>query len=118
MSGQFFDDEPVHVGDIGVELLVEFYDLDADGNVVAYDLTGQTLLKLKMLKPSGALVQKDLSVVGAPTAGIARYVTASSGDLDELGEWKLQGYVEKGTTPRLHTAVTALRVEGNLEAAP
>lgn len=118
MSGEFFDDEPVHVGDIGVELLVTFYDYDAAGNVVAFDLTGNTVLKLKMLKPSGALALKDLAVVGAATDGVAHYVTTAAGDLDEFGEWTLQGYVEKGATPRLHTAITPLRVEGNLEAAP
>lgn len=118
MSGDFLDEERVHVGDIGVELLVEFYDFDADGNVVPFDLTGQTLLKLKMLKPSGALDEKPMTVVGLPTAGVAHYVTAAAGDLNEIGDWKLQGYVEKGGTPRLHSAITAIRVEGNLEAAP
>jgi hypothetical protein len=58
------------------------------GNGVGANLTGATLLQLKLKKPSGIVVVKDGTIVNV-TAGTWSY-SWLAGDLDEDGTWWVQ----------------------------
>jgi len=72
-----------YVGDIGTAIIVD----------VCSDITGATLAALNVTKPDGTAVQW----VGAvyDTTKIRYYVTVD--DFDQVGEYRLQAYVEMPT---------------------
>jgi len=108
----------IHLGDIGTIFEIEFTDCDTTVDPVVttpVDLTGATVLEFKFLKPSGTLVTKTAVVFGAATDGVARYTTVLD-DLDELGNWKVQGYVEL-PTGKWHSDTDKFKVHANLLGA-
>jgi hypothetical protein len=76
-----------YIGAIGVEFRID----------TGYDLAGDTLLQLKLRKPSGEEVNWTATAYDTTTL---TYTTVS-GDLDEAGTWTYQSYVEIGGTPQL-----------------
>ena len=73
----------IYLGDIGTTIIVD----------TGIDLTGATTLELKVQKPSGAESTWTATIADGYTApdGLLQYVT-QSGDLDEVGSWKLQAH--------------------------
>jgi hypothetical protein len=70
----------LYVGDEGTEILVDVGD----------DISTATVLKLKVLKPSGEADTWDGTLVGTT---IIKYIV-QTGDFDESGTYQLQAYVE------------------------
>jgi hypothetical protein len=64
---------------------------DQDGSVV--DVSGATTLTIRFERPDGTTFDKDASLNGDGTDGVLKYVTVD-GDLNGLGFWELQAYVE------------------------
>jgi len=77
----------IHEGDIGTLFKATF----KDGTTVV-DISTATTKQLIFKKPSGSELEKDASFYTDGTDGILTYTTVS-GDLDEIGTWKVQGYV-------------------------
>jgi len=77
----------IHKNDIGVQFTVTLLD-DTD----AVDLSSASTLQLLFKKPGGSLLTKTASFVTDGTDGKIKYTTIS-GDLDEVGSWKLQAYI-------------------------
>lgn len=88
----------VRLDDIGTEFRVQLR--DQDGSVV--DLTGSSSRKIYLTKPDGSVLEKvailgsteDPLLVGSD--GWMHYISIS-GDIDQVGEWWFEGYVEFGT---------------------
>jgi len=74
-------DKKIYVGDIGTGIILESGE----------DLTDQTTLEIRYIKPSGVSGTWDAMVHSTNTQAI--YGTVD-GDLDEDGLWKFQLYVE------------------------
>lgn len=77
----------IHQNDIGTVFRCTIYD-----NTTLVDISGATTKQLIFKKPSGDKLTKSASFYTDGTDGILTYTTVS-GDLDEIGTWKLQGYV-------------------------
>ena len=73
----------VFVGDIGTEIALD----------CGAPLTGASLLRIVVKKPSGAIVNWT-AVADGPNG--LRYVT-QAGDLDQAGDWQLQAFVQLPT---------------------
>lgn len=84
--------DEIHKGDIGTKLGVIFHE---DAAVV--DISTATAKKIIFWKPDGTNFTKD----GAFTAqvgvdGKIYWQTTLATDLDQVGNWKRQGYIEMG----------------------
>ncbi len=97
----------VHLNDIGTLFRLELTDGD-----IAVDISGATTKQIKLKKPDGTVLTKAAVFSTDGTDGKMFYQTIS-GDIDETGEWLIQGYVVLGTGT-WNTSVHAFRVFENL----
>jgi hypothetical protein len=98
----------IHVGDIGTVFTVTI--LDQDSAVV--DISSATTKNMIFKKPDGTKVTKTGVFVSDGTDGKMKYTTVS-GDIDAYGEWKLQGFIDLGST-EWYTDFTKFTVHRNL----
>lgn len=100
----------IHVGQIGVVLTGTVK--DEDGNAV--DISGATTKQFIFGKPPNYSIKntRDAAYVTDGTDGKIKY-TSQSGDLDEAGKWKMQGYVVKGASV-LYTDIKYFQVYDNI----
>jgi len=77
----------IYKGDIGTVFTVTVY----SGNAVK-PISTATTKTIKFKKPSGLVVSKAGSFVTDGSDGQYQYTTVE-GDLDEAGDWEIQGYV-------------------------
>jgi hypothetical protein len=83
-----------HIGDVGLELVVEVVAWDADAQEYApVDISAATIKKIYLTDPSGTTTAKDAEFDTDGTDGLLKYTT-QSGDLSRAGRWKIQGFVE------------------------
>jgi hypothetical protein len=85
--------ETIHVGVIG--LVIELEVLDENGD--PKDLSSASVLEIKLRAPGGSTTTYTAVLSGDGTDGKMRYVTASADDLDTVGQWTKQGYIEVGS---------------------
>jgi len=78
----------LRVGDIGV--IIERTIKDQDGNIV--DVSAASTKEIIFVKPNNAKLTKAAAFSTNGTDGKIKYVTVS-GDLDGVGDWKIQGRV-------------------------
>lgn len=97
------------LNDIGTLLQITI--IDAQTNLPR-DISSAIVLKLLLMKPSGALLEKAAEFVTDGTDGKIKYILVS-GDLNEAGPWQIQGYIEIGSD-ELHSEIEEFTVEGNL----
>lgn len=79
--------DTVHVGDNNTTFSVIF---TSSGSPV--DLTGATVYRIYFRKPDNTLLTKTATLSATPTDGTISANLGSS-DLDQAGQWILQGYV-------------------------
>lgn len=99
--------DEIHLNDIGTSFRANLNDCG-----VATDLNGYTVLNMIFSKPDQTTVTKPATIVGVPDSGIIEYVTVD-GDLDQIGSWKVQGYIEL-PTGKWHTDIEKFKVYSNL----
>lgn len=97
----------VHQDQIGMQFKVTLSDAD-----VAVDLSIYTTRQIIFKKPSGSLLTKTASLYTDGTDGIM-YYTSVSGDLDEVGIWKLQCQLTNASESH-RTEIGSFKVYGNL----
>lgn len=81
-------------GEVGKTIQVLFYNKSTGA---ALDISTATVKELRIEKPNGTRVEWAMSFVTDGTDGLARYITASSSDLDLVGQWFVQGHVTSVT---------------------
>jgi len=79
----------IHLNDIGTEFRVEVQDCNENALNISTATTKQLIFK----KPDGVTLTKDADFVTTGSDGLIKYVSAS-GDLDALGTWKIQSYID------------------------
>ena len=97
----------IHANDIGTRFLITVQD---NGEVV--DISNSVSLTLIFRKPSDNLIYRPGTIYASGTDGKMYYDTIA-GDLDETGNWKLQGRVglPSGT---YYTDIHTFKVHCNL----
>lgn len=103
--------DEIHLDDIGTIFEITLYD---EGAIVT-QVSSATLKQIKILKPDGTLMAKTAAFKTDGSDGIIQY-EAISGDLDTLGSYKIQGYVEM-PCGNFHSSIGKFKVHRNLEAA-
>lgn len=101
----------IHLGDIGTIFRVTIKEIDA-GVAATIDISGAITKELIFIKPSRTKVIQTADFTNAGTDGKMQY-TAILGDIDEVGWWSIQGYVEMATG-EWRTNIQQFRVFGNL----
>lgn len=82
-------------------------------NGVPVDISTATLMNIKFRKPgSSTTVVQVASFFTDGTDGYMKYAV-QAGDIDQVGLWRLQGYVEMPTW-KGHTRIGEFEVEENL----
>ena len=83
-----------HVGDIGVELTVDFKTKDCADAIVAVDLSPAGTVITICLRTPGGTVKTFTGVASTCDTfanGTAAYITLSGTDLDVAGVWQISG---------------------------
>jgi len=99
----------IHKSDIGTLFKVTIKDGDTAVDISSASVTKQIVFR----KPSGTLLTKAASFFTDGTDGILTY-TSISGDLNEIGSWKLQAYVVLGSN-EFRSDLASFKVHRNLE---
>jgi hypothetical protein len=99
----------IHKNDIGTMFKVTIRKEDDS----IKDLSSYTTKQLIFKKPSGTILTKTATFLTDGTDGII-YYTSISGDLDEIGAWKLQAYLHDGSSNYRKSNIGAFRVFENL----
>ena len=84
--------EDLHIGDIGTVIKVTVQDKDANCVLTALDVSTATTREFIFKKPSGDKLTVTATFTTDGTDGQIEYTTVD-GDLDEVGEWKIQVYI-------------------------
>jgi len=101
----------IHNGDIGTTFLLTI--TEADGTT-AVDVSTATKLQLIFEDPNGTSLPKTAVLNTTGTDGKIKYVSVA-GDIDVVGTWQVQGYVEFGSgTSKYYSGVTEFLVYDNL----
>jgi hypothetical protein len=95
----------IYKGDIGVEIRVAVVDSDGD----AVDLTLALTKNIIISKPDGSQVTKSASFVNTGSDGLIRYYTTAN-DLDLVGLYEYQGYIELSGVFTGHTEASSFEV--------
>lgn len=97
----------IHINDIGTIFTITVKDGSS-----SVDISSSSTKQVIIKKPGGAKLTKDAAFVTDGTDGQIKY-TIVSGDLDEAGTYKLQGYlvISDGT---FYTDITSFKVYRNL----
>jgi hypothetical protein len=83
-------------------------------NGVVVPVDEATVLQLKFRKPDGATTVTKTAVLSTTGLdGKIRYTTVDVNDLDQVGTWKIQGYVEMPEWTG-HTKIKEFEVFANL----
>jgi len=96
----------IHLNDVGTEFKLTISDAGT-----AVDVSSALEIKINFRKPDGTCFSKTASAVDAAN-GIVRYITGV-GDLDTTGTWKLQAFVDFGST-EFYSDIQSFRVHKNI----
>jgi len=87
------------VGDIGLEIVVDFETCDCDGKVIPLDISDVGAVITICLRLPDQTTHKEFAAgfstcgLGDGTDGSASYVTAAAADLNVAGIWQVSGKV-------------------------
>ena len=98
----------IHRSDIGTVFKVTIQD-----STSAVNVSTATTKQMVFQKPGGSKLTKDAAFFTNGSDGIITYTTVS-GDLDEEGMWKLQGYIILSGGNTFYTDIHTFKVYRNL----
>ena len=87
------------IGDIGLEIVVDFQTCDCEGAVIPFDISDAgAVITICLRKPDQSTTKEFTAVfstcgLGDGTDGSASYTTQLSTDLDVAGIWQVSGKV-------------------------
>lgn len=97
------------VGDVGVALVVTVVDQAGD----PVDLTAAIGMKIRLQRPDATVAEFDATLYTDGSDGKMVYATAAANDLDQAGEWGIQGtYTLAGAAKS--TTISPFLVRGNI----
>ncbi len=99
--------EKIHFGDIGTSIRIKIQEDNVD-----IDVSTATSMQIFLKKPSGTTTTKTASFFTDGTDALIEYVSVS-GDIDEIGTWKIQGWVSLPAGD-FFTEVASFKVNRNI----
>lgn len=107
--------QEIHLGDIGTSFELTFYESVCTGTVQTIevvDISTATTMEIIFSKPDGTTVTQTAVFVTDGTDGAIRYFS-QTGDLDQTGNWKVQGHVIL-PTGEWYSSISKFKVFANL----
>ena len=104
-------DKEIHINDVESLFRVRIVD---DDETTSIDISTATIKKFKFLKPDGTILVVDAEFLTNGSDGFLIYETVES-DLNVVGIWILQGYVEFASGRKYHTSIAEFKVKENVE---
>lgn len=98
----------IHNGDIGTTFVLTIVDTAG----AAINVSTASIKKIYFVDPNGGKLAKTAAFTTDGSDGKIQYVGVS-GDIDVVGSWRMQGYVEMGTS-KYYSEVTTFDVHDNL----
>jgi hypothetical protein len=95
-------------GDIGVNIEVQF----VDESETPIDVSLAVVTRILYRKPDGTSSYWTATKVNGGTTGRIAYTTLAS-DLNQVGEWQIQGYYELGASEKYHSVTAPFYVKEN-----
>ena len=102
-------DTIIHNGDVGTIIRLT---ITEDDDTTAIDVSGASVKTFYFLKPDGTKENVDAEFDSDGTDGKLKYTTIA-GDIDTVGRWQVQAYVEIGAA-KYYSAKTTFVVQSNL----
>jgi hypothetical protein len=102
-------DTIIHNGDVGTIIRLT---ITEDDNTTAIDVSGATVKKFYFLKPDDTKINKTAEFNADGTDGKLKYTTVA-GDINAVGRWQVQAYVEIGAA-KYYSTKTTFTVQSNL----
>jgi hypothetical protein len=99
----------IHNGDVGTIIRLT---ITEDDDTTAINVSGATVKTFYFLKPDGKKESVDAEFYSDGTDGKLKYTTIA-GDIDTVGRWQVQAYVEIGLA-KYYSAKTTFVVQSNL----
>lgn len=99
--------EKIHLGDIGTSIRIRVQEDNVD-----IDISTATSMKIFLKKPGGTTTTKTAVFVTDGTDALMHYISVS-GDIDEIGTWKAQGWVRLPQGD-FYTQIASFKVNRNL----
>jgi hypothetical protein len=99
----------VQKGNIGVSIIVQIIGVDGE----AFNIADASVLAIKYKKPNGVTGSWTATVLNADDGQIEFKTTAAS-DLDQVGDWMIQGYAEFSDGRKIRTTQGRLHVDENV----
>ena len=106
--------EEIHVGDIGTQFIVTIKEVDSHGKCVVVDVSTASDMKIVFDKPDGTGIEVTATLLNDGKDGKIQWTTSLSTDLDQEGEWKMQGKVSIGLGT-WRSNIDSFRVYPNIE---
>ncbi|MDQ3007191.1 MAG: BppU family phage baseplate upper protein [Chloroflexota bacterium] len=97
----------IQVGAIGLVITLTIME---DG--AAVNISSAATRKIKIRKPDGTVLEKDAAFTTNGSDGKLTYTTVS-GDIDQVGQYKVQAYVEMSSFTG-HSTIRTLDAKNNL----
>lgn len=98
----------IHVGDIGTQFVLTIKDCGED----IIDISTVISIDIIFSKPDGTTLTKVGAFYTDGTDGKVKYVIQDD-DLDMAGNWKIQAFVDFGST-EFYSTIQSFKVYGNL----
>ena len=102
-------DTIIHNGDVGTIIRLT---ITEDDNTTAIDVSGASIKTFYFLKPDGTKENVTAEFDSTGADGKLKYTTVA-GDIDTVGRWQVQAYVEIGLA-KYYSAKTTFVVQSNL----
>lgn len=100
--------DEIHAGNIGTTFKCTIL-----SNSSPVNISGATVKNIIFTKPDGTKVTKDASLYTDGLDGIMVYTTVAD-DLNVVGLWRIQGYVELSVSEKYYSNIQTFTVHGNL----
>tara|TARA_Y100001938_G_scaffold140913_1_gene209876 strand:- start:242 stop:571 length:330 start_codon:yes stop_codon:yes gene_type:complete len=105
-------EKKAQLNDVGVVFVVTIKNCD-NGTATAYNIASSTVRQIILKSPNGVTSTKTAVFNSDGTDGVIKYTTVS-GDLNEVGTWRLQARVAFGSTYDYKTDIETFKVYENL----
>ncbi len=103
------DDNEVRKGDC-VRLRVQITE-EVDGVEVGVDITAAVTLQILLKPPASGTLKTKTATLDSDAVNGWMYYDCVTADLDVLGQWKVQGYVDMGSSVTFHSKLGYLSVK-------
>lgn len=104
------EDKEIHVNDVGTLFRILITD---DDGITYIDISSAIIKQLKFSKPDETVLEVDAEFLTNGADGYIIYTTIED-DLDIVGNWNVQAYIEFADGKKYHSSIKEFKVKENI----